>query len=165
MEEKYIKTHIKAIKNHIDKLAQKKYENLKGINSLDFVFMFVPIENALMLALENDNTLFEYAFKQRVVLVSPTTLLASLRAIESSWRFEKQAKNIEEVVRVAENLYDKVRGFSEEFEKIEKALDNAKKSFDNAKNRLTSGRGNVIRQIEILKEKAGIKPKREIKIV
>ncbi len=164
-EEKYIKTHIKAIKNHIDKLAQKKYENLKGINSLDFVFMFVPIENALMLALENDNTLFEYAFKQRVVLVSPTTLLASLRAIESSWRFEKQAKNIEEVVRVAENLYDKVRGFSEEFEKIEKALDNAKKSFDNAKNRLTSGRGNVIRQIEILKEKAGIKPKREIKIV
>jgi DNA recombination protein RmuC len=162
-EEKYIKTHIKSIKNHIDKLAQKKYENLKGINSLDFVFMFVPIENALMLALENDNTLFEYAFKQRVVLVSPTTLLASLRAIESSWRFEKQAKNIEEVVRVAENLYDKVRGFSEEFEKIEKALDNAKKSFDNAKSRLTSGRGNVIRQIEILKEKAGIKPKREIK--
>jgi len=161
----YIKAHIKSIKNHIDELAQKKYEHLKGINSLDFVFMFVPIENALLLALENDNNLFEYAFKQRVVLVSPTTLLVSLRAVESSWRFEKQAKNIEEVVRVAENLYDKVRGFSEEFKKIEKALDNAKKSFDNAKSRLTSGRGNVIRQIEILKEKAGIKPKKEIEIV
>jgi len=158
----YIKAHIQAIKNHIDTLAEKKYENLKGVNSLDFIFMFVPIENALMLALEEDTALFEYAFKKRVVLVSPTTLLVSLRAIESSWRFERQAKNIDEVVKAAENLYDKVRGFSEDFEKIGKSLEGAQKSFDNAKNKLTSGRGNVIRQVEILKEKAGIKPKKEI---
>ncbi len=158
----FIKTHIQAIKNHIDSLAEKKYENLKGVNSLDFIFMFVPIENALMLALENDATLFEYAFKKRVVLVSPTTLLVSLRAIESSWRFERQAKNIDEVVKAAESLYDKVRGFTEDFEKIGKSLESAQKSFDNAKNKLTTGRGNVLRQVELLKEKAGIKPKKEI---
>ena len=158
----FIKAHIQALKNHIDSLAEKKYENLKGVNSLDFIFMFVPIENALLLALENDAGLFEYAFKKRVVLVSPTTLLVSLRAIESSWRFERQAKNIDEVVKAAESLYDKVRGFTEDFEKIGKSLDSAQKSFDNAKNKLTTGRGNVLRQVELLKEKAGIKPKKEI---
>ncbi|ACM93716.1 DNA recombination protein RmuC family protein [Nautilia profundicola AmH] len=158
----YIKAHIQALKKHIDDLADKKYEDLKGVNSLDFIFMFVPIENALMLALENDSSLFEYAFKKRVVLVSPTTLLVSLRAIESSWRFERQAKNIDEVVKAAESLYDKVRGFTEDFEKIGKSLESAQKSFDNAKNKLTTGRGNVIRQVELLKEKAGIKPKKEI---
>ena len=158
----YIKAHIQAIRNHVETLAEKKYENLKGVNSLDFIFMFVPIENALLLALENDPSLFEDAFKKRVVLVSPTTLLVSLRAIESSWRFERQAKNIDEVVKAAESLYDKVRGFSEDFEKIGKSLETAQKSFDSAKNKLTSGRGNVLRQVELLKEKAGIKPKKEI---
>ncbi|GAB6074416.1 DNA recombination protein RmuC [Nautilia lithotrophica] len=158
----FIKAHIQALKKHIDDLAEKRYENLKGVNSLDFIFMFVPVENALLLALENDPGLFEYAFKKRVVLVSPTTLLVSLRAIESSWRFERQAKNIDEVVKAAESLYDKVRGFTEDFEKIGKSLESAQKSFDNAKNKLTSGRGNVLRQVELLKEKAGIKPKKEI---
>ena len=158
----YIKSHIQAIKNHIDNLANKRYENLKGVNSLDFVFMFVPIENALMLALENDLNLFEYAFKQKVVLVSPTTLLVSLRAIESSWRFERQAKNIEEIVKTAENLYDKVRLFSEDFDKIGKSLEVAQKSYESGKKRLTDGRGSLLRQVDILKEKSGIKPKKEI---
>jgi len=161
-DKSYIKAHIQALKTHVDSLAQKRYENLEGVNSLDFVFMFVPIENALLLALENDAELFEYAFRKRVVLVSPSTLLISLRAIESSWRFEKQAKNIEEVVKAAEALYDKVRGFSEDFEKIGKSLNSAVETYEKAKNKLTSGRGNVIRQIVMLKEKAGIKPKKEI---
>ncbi len=156
-----LKNHIKALKNHIDTLAEKKYENLKGVNSLDFIFMFVPIENALNLALENSD-LFEYAFKKRVVLVSPSTLLVSLRAIEASWRYERQAQNIQEVVKSAENLYDKVRGFLEDFEKVGKSLDTAKDTYEKAKNKLSTGRGNVIRQIAILKEKAGIKPKKEI---
>ena len=115
-----------------------------------------------MLALENDTELFEYAFKKKVVLVSPTTLLVSLRAIESAWRFEKQTKNIEEIVKSAESLYDKVRGFTEDFEKIGKSLEIANTSFENAKKKLTTGRGNVIRQIELLKQKANIKPKKEI---
>ena len=160
--EKYLKEHIKAVKNHIDILAEKKYENLSGVNSLDFIFMFVPIENALNLALENSE-LFEYAFKKRVVLTSPSTLLVSLRAIEASWRYERQAENIKEVVKTAENLYDKVRGFFEDFEKIGKSLDTAKETYEKAKGKLVSGRGNVLRQIEILKEKAKIKPKKEIK--
>jgi len=161
-DRKYIKIHIQALKNHIDKLAEKKYENLKNINSLDFIFMFVPIENALLLALENDSNLFEYAFKKRVILVSPTTLLVSLRAIENSWRFKKQVKNIEDIIKIAENLYDKIRGFTEDFEKIGKSIDNMAITYRNAKNKLTYGRGNVIRQIELLKEKSGIRPKKEI---
>lgn len=166
----YIKTedktflieHVKNLKKHIDTLASKRYENLKGVNSLDFVFMFIPIENALTTALDYDTTLFEYAFKKRVILVSPTTLLVSLRAIESSWRFERQAKNIEEVIKTAERLYDKVRLFIEEFDKIGISIEKAHKSFESAKNKLIKGQGNVIRQIELLKEKAGIKPKKDI---
>ena len=160
--EKALKRHIEAIKKHIDTLAEKNYENLNGVNSLDFIFMFVPIENALNLALENSD-LFEYAFKKRVILVSPSTLLISLRAIEASWRYEKQAENIKEVIKSAENLYDKVRGFLEDFEKIGKSLDTAKDTYEKAKNKLSTGRGNVLRQIDILKQKAGIKPKKEIK--
>ena len=160
-DKKYLKEHINALKHHIDTLAEKKYENLNGVNSLDFIFMFVPVENALNLALENSD-LFEYAFKKRVILTSPSTLLVSLRAIEASWRYEKQAENIKEVVKTAENLYDKVRGFFEDFEKIGKSLDTAKETYEKAKGRLVSGRGNVLRQIDILKEKAGINPKKEI---
>ena len=156
-----LKNHIKALKNHIDTLAEKKYENLKGINSLDFIFMFVPVENALNIAIEKDN-LFEYAFKKRVILVSPSTLLISLRAIEASWRYERQAENIKEIVKSAENLYDKVRGFLEDFKKVGENLYKAKDTYEKAKNKLSTGKGNVIRQIAILKEKAGIKPKKEI---
>ncbi len=161
-DEKYLNMHIKALKNHINTLSEKKYETLKGVNSLDFIFMFVPVENALSIAFEKDSALFEYAFKKRIVLVSPTTLLVSLRAIESSWRYERQAENIKEVVKSAENLYSKVVGFVEDFEKIGGSLNKAQESFDSAKNKLISGRGNVIRQIEILKEKANIKPKKEL---
>jgi len=156
-----LKEHLNSIKRHIDTLAQKRYESL-NINSLDFILMFVPIEGALMLALENEPNLFEYAFKKRIILTSPTTLLATLRSIEVSWRYEKQAKNIAEIVKMAENLYDKVRGFVEDFEKVGDSLDKAKKSFEGAKNKLISGRGNVISQISKLKDKSGIKPKKEL---
>ncbi len=158
----FLKAHVASIKRHIDTLSEKKYENLKGINSLDFVFMFIPIENALMVALEADDTLFEYAFKRKVVLVTPTTLLVSLRAIESSWRYEYQAKNIAEVIKNAEALYDKVRGFVEDFEKVGDSLDSAKESYHKAFKKLSSGKGNVIRQVEKLKEKANIKPKKSL---
>jgi DNA recombination protein RmuC len=162
LKESYLKAHVASIKRHIDTLSEKKYEQLQGINTLDFIFIFIPIENALLCALEANSELFEYAFKKRVILVSPTTLLVSLRAIESSWRYERQAKNIAEVIRNAESLYDKTRGFVEEFVKVGKSLDSAKLSFENAKSRLSSGKGNLLRQIEMLKEKANIKPKKEL---
>ncbi len=158
----FLKAHIASIKRHIDTLSEKKYEKLQGINSLDFVFMFIPIENALMVALEADDTLFEYAFKRKVVLVTPTTLLVSLRAIESSWRYEYQAKNIADVIKNAEMLYDKVRGFLEDFDKLGNSLDSAKQSYKKAFKKLSTGKGNVIRQVEKLKEKANIKPKKEL---
>jgi len=158
----FLKAHIASIKRHIDTLSEKKYESLKGVNSLDFVFMFIPIENALMVALEADDTLFEYAFKRKVILVTPTTLLVALRAIESSWRYEYQAKNIAEVIKNAEHLYDKVRGFMEDFDKVGNALENAQESYDKAVKKLATGKGNVVRQIEKLKEKANIKPKKEL---
>jgi DNA recombination protein RmuC len=157
-----LKAHINSINKHIDGLADKDYENLQGINTLDFVFMFIPIESALMLALENDKDLFDKAFKKKIVLVSPTTLLIALKAVENSWRYEKQAKNTEEVVRLATKLYDKVRGFTEDFEKVGKNLNSAQKTYDDAFGKLTSGKDNIIRQIEVFKDKSNIKPKKQI---
>jgi DNA recombination protein RmuC len=160
-KEEALKNHLISIKRHIDTLANKQYESLNQ-NSLDFVLMFVPIEGALMLALENDPNLFEYAFKKRIILTSPTTLLVSLRSIEVSWRYERQAKNITEVVKMAERLYDKIRGFIDDFEKIGDNLQKAQKSFEGAKNKLITGKGNVISQISKLKDKSGIQPKKEL---
>ena len=162
LKKAFLKEHIKSIKNHINLLSQKRYEELKGIKSLDFVLLFVPIENALLVALNEDSNLFEYAFKKRIILVSPTTLLVSLRAIESSWRYERQSEAISEVINNAQNLYEKVRLFVEDFKTIGKSLNMANEAYENAFKKLTTGKGNVIRQIEMLKEKANIKPKKEI---
>ena len=160
--EEFIKNHIRAIKNHIDRLAEKKYEDLEEINTLDFILMFIPIDNALTSALEKDNTLFEYANKKKVILVSPSTLLISLKVIENNWRFEKQTKNIEEIIKLIEKLYDKLRGFTEDFVKLGKNVKNAYESFGEVEKKLATGNGNAIRQIEIIRQKANIKPKKLI---
>lgn len=162
-DERYLKEHINNLKKHIDILAEKNYENLNGVNTLDFIFMFVPVENALNVALQKSD-LFEYAFKKRVVLTSPSTLLVSLRAIEVTWRYEKQSQNIKEVAMIAESLYTKLGGFLDDFEKIGDGIDKTKETYLKAKNKLFDGRGNVIKQINSLKEKAGIKPKKEINL-
>jgi len=159
-DERYLKEHVNNLRKHIDTLSSKDYEHLDGVNTLDFVFMFVGLENALSDALNYDKSLYEYAFKKRVILVSPTTLLVSLRAVEAIWRYERQAQNIKEVAKSAEVLYDKIRIFIEEFEKVGKNLQNATKTYESAKNRLNNG---IISQINSLKEKAGIKPKKDIK--
>ena len=121
--------------------------------------MFVPIEAALMLALDNDPNLFEYAFKKRIILTSPTTLLTALRSIEVSWRYEKQANNIKEVIKIAENLYSKINGFIKDFQKVGEQIKKANESFEKAEKKLHTGNGNIIYQINKLKDKAGIKPK------
>ena len=159
---RYLKTHLISINNHINELSNKKYEKLNGVNTLDFIFMFIPIESALMLALENDKELFDKAFKKKIVLVSPTTLLVALKAVENSWRYEKQAQSTTEVIRLAEKLYSKVRTFVEDFEKVGKHLNTAQKSYDDAHNKLTSGRDNIVRQIEVFKEKSNINPTKQI---
>ncbi|MBN2825993.1 MAG: DNA recombination protein RmuC [Campylobacterales bacterium] len=161
-EPKHLKAHTLSIKNHIKMLSQKRYEELEGINSLDFILMFIPISHALTLALENDTLLYEEAFKQRVVLVSPDTLLLSLRAIENVWRYEKQAKNAIEVTRLAQKLYLKVKSFVDDLDKLGTALQKAQTSYNDAYAKLYSGKDNIIRQIETFKTKANIHPKESI---
>jgi len=157
-----LKKHIDSLQRHIKSLSQKQYEELEGVNSLDFILMFIPISNALLVALEYDSTLYEEAFKQKVVVVTPDTLLLSLRAIENAWRYEKQAKNAVEVSRLAQKLYAKVKLFVDDLDKLGVALDRAKSSYDSAYSKLYSGKDNIIRQIEVFKTKANIKPKESI---
>ena len=151
-----------SINTHIDQLSNKNYERLQGINSLDFIFMFIPIESALMVAMEKDIHLFDKAFKKKIVLVSPTTLLVALKAVENTWRYERQAQNIQEVTKRAEDLYTKFVSFTEDLNKVENSLNKAQESFQEAKKKLSSGKFNLIRQAEIFKEKANITPKKNI---
>lgn len=165
---KYTNEHINALKNHIDGLSLKEYEKLEGVNSLDFIFIFVPIENALTLALSKnipnyDKNLYEYAFQKKIILVSPTTLLLALKVIENTWKYEKQAKSITAIYSRAEELYKKFVGFVEDLEKVGKSINDATKSYDNAFSKLKSGNGNLIGQAEKLKIVSNIKPKKEIK--
>jgi len=158
----FLNAHIVSINNHINGLSDKKYEDLKGVNSLDFVFMFIPIESALMLALENERDLFDKAFKKKIVLVSPTTLLVALKAVENSWRYEKQAKNINDVYDRATKLYEKLEGFTSTLENVGKHISKASEEYNKAYSQFTSGSGNVIRQTQMLKDVSNIKPKKEL---
>jgi len=162
LKQTYLKHHIKSMKEHIKGLAGKKYENLQGVNSLDFIFMFVPIEGALLLALENDVNLYDEAFKQKIILVSPTTLLVALRAVENTWRYERQAQSIADVYKRAEELYKKFHGFIDDLKKVDKGLETARTNYDEAFKKLSGGRGNLISQVTMLKKVSSIKPKKEL---
>ena len=159
---KELKLHINSIKEHIKELSKKDYEKLNGVNSLDFIFMFIPVEGALLVALKNDPALYDQAFREHIVLVSPTTLLVALRAVENSWRYEKQAQNIKEVTIKAEKLYAKFVGFLKDFENVGKSIKKSEESYNEALKKLSTGRGNIIRQITQFKESAKISPKNEI---
>jgi len=151
-KELYLNNHIKALRNHIKTLSNKNYEKLLGINTLDFIFMFVPIEGALAVALEHDSSLYDEAFKKQILLVGPTTLLIAMRAIENVWRYEKQTQNAKEIARRAGALYDKFVNFSNDMIKISKQFETLHFSFESAKKRLSEGRGNIIKQVEQLKD-------------
>ncbi len=157
-----LKLHLNSIKEHIKELSKKDYQKLNGVNSLDFIFMFIPVEGALLLALKNDPALYDKAFKEHIVLVSPTTLLVALRAVENSWRYEKQAQNIKEVTQKAEKLYAKFVGFVKDFENVGKSIKKSEESYNEALKKLSTGRGNIIRQITLFKDSANISPKNEI---
>jgi DNA recombination protein RmuC len=159
--ELHLKSHIKAIRNHIKELSSKNYEKLLGINTLDFIFMFVPIEGALSVALEKDPTLYDDAFKKQILLVGPSTLLIGLRAIENVWKYDKQNQNAKEIASRAGALYDKFVSFSNDMIKISKQFEGLHGSFESAKKRLSEGRGNIIRQVEQLKD-LGAKTHKEI---
>ncbi len=152
---------IRAIRDHITTLSKKNYPELTGIHSLDFVLMFMPIEAAFSTAFQQDDNLFGEALSQNIIIVTPTTLLATLRTVENIWQFEHQSKNSLEIARRAGIMYDKFRGFVEEMEKIGKQLATCHSTYDGALLKLTRGRGNLVAQAEQLKD-MGIQVKKEI---
>ncbi len=162
LKQEYLKKHIKSIKEHIKGLSDKKYEDLLGINSLDFIFMFIPIEGALHLALDNDVNLYNEAFNQKIFLVSPSNLLVALRAVENTWRYERQAQSITDVYKRAEELYKKFVSFVDDLKKVDKGLETARTNYDEAFKKLSGGRGNLISQVTMLKKVSSIKPKKEL---
>jgi DNA recombination protein RmuC len=150
-----------AIGNHIAELSNKNYENLSGVNSLDFVLMFMPIEPAFVAAFQKNPDLFSRAFEQKIVVVTPTTLLATLRTIENIWRFEKQNEHARRIADRASSIYDKLRGFLDDFERVGTQLETVHKTYGQARNKLVEGRGNLIRQAEGFVE-LGVKVKKSL---
>lgn len=148
----HLSIHLDSIRSHIDTLSKKNYERLKEVNTLDFIFMFMPIEGALAVALEHDSSIYDNAFKKKILLVGPTTLLVAMRAVENIWKYERQNQNVKEIARRAGAMYDKFVAFSEDLMKISKQIDNIQNSFHAAKNKLSDGRGNLVRQVQQLKE-------------
>jgi DNA recombination protein RmuC len=158
---KFLKQHIDAVRMHIKSLSEKSYSKLPGLNSPDFVFMFMPIEPAFMVAFEHDDQLFNDAFEKRIVVVTPTTLLASLRTVSSLWSIERQNKNAKQLAEQAGKVHAKLVSFVEEMEKIGKQLGTVQGTYDNAWNKLKEGRGNLISQAHKFKD-LGVRVKKEI---
>ena len=142
--------HVGSIKAHISGLGKKNYPDVEALNALDFVLMFVPIESALIAALQSDPTLPEYALKHRVALLSPANFLATVRTVASIWRVHKQNTNAQDIADRAGRLYDKFVGFTDNLKAVGMRLDQARKSFDDAYSQLSSGSGNLVGQTEKL---------------
>ena len=158
---RFIKEHLLSIKTHVKLLSDKHYQNAPGLNSPDFVLLFVPIESSFSVAIEADQDLFSYAWDNKVVIVSPSTLLATLRTIASIWQQENQTRNALEIARQGGALYDKFVNFIADLEKIGTNIDQTRKNYDLAMNKLYDGRGNLIRSAEKLKE-LGAKASKEL---
>ncbi|MEM6893346.1 MAG: DNA recombination protein RmuC [Bacteroidota bacterium] len=157
----HLKDHIASLRKHVLQLSAKKYEDLYAMESPDFVLMFVPIEPAFAIAINEDNTLYNKAFEQNIVIVTPSTLLATLRTIDSMWSNEKQQRNAMEIARQAGALYDKFEGFVSDLTRVGKKMDEAKNEYRGAMNKLVEGRGNIVTSIEKLK-KMGAKAKKSL---
>jgi len=153
--------HVASVRRHVGGLAGKSYPDLYGLESLDFVLMFVPIESALTLVAQGDEKLFLEAFNKGVMIVSPTTLLISLRTIAGIWRYEYQNRNAQELVRQCAAMYDKFVGFVADLEDVGKKIDLARSSYDAAYSKLKTGRGNLIRQAERVRD-LGLKPNKAL---
>lgn len=146
-----LRAHIASVRNHIATLADKTYHRAAR-SRLDYVIMFVPIESALATAIQHDPKLVEMGMSRGVMLTTPTTLMTVLRTVRNVWDIEKRHQNAEEIAERAGALYDKVAGFLSSMDKLDSHLERARSSFDEARNQLTSGRGNVVRQVEMLRE-------------
>ena len=157
----FLKEHVNSIKRHVDQLGEKNYQDLYQIESPDFVLLFIPMEPAFALALNEDTTLYNKAFEKNIVIVTPSTLLATLRTIDSMWANQKQQENAFEIARQAGALYDKFEGFVADLIKIGKKIDESKVEYQGAMNKLVDGKGNLITSVEKLK-KMGAKAKKSL---
>ncbi|MGX7666840.1 DNA recombination protein RmuC [Flavobacterium pedocola] len=157
----FLKEHVTSIKRHVEQLGNKNYQDLYQIESPDFVLLFIPMEPAFAIALNEDNSLYNKAFEKNIVIVTPSTLLATLRTIDSMWTNQKQQENAYEIARQAGALYDKFEGFVSDLIKIGKKMDEAKSEYGNAMNKLVDGKGNLITSVEKLK-KMGAKAKKSL---
>ncbi|NOU12585.1 MAG: DNA recombination protein RmuC [Methylococcaceae bacterium] len=156
-----LKHHTDAVRDHIKTLSNKNYSELKGLRSLDFVLLFMPIESAFIAAFQADERLFTDAFEHKIVVVTPTTLLATLRTIENIWRYERQNENARAIADKAGIVYDKIRGFVEDLDKLGKQLHTVHSTYDGVMSKLTQGQGNLIRQASSFVE-LGVKVKKTL---
>lgn len=159
--ESHLKNHLISVKNHIKGLSEKNYQTGENIHSPDFVLLFMPIEPAFSLAIQADHSIYQYAWDRKIVIVSPTTLLATLKTIASIWKQERQNKNILEIARQAAALYDKFVGFVSDMEKINKGISQADAAYKAAMNKLSEGSGNLIRSTEKIR-KLGLTTKKQL---
>ncbi|WP_179339584.1 DNA recombination protein RmuC [Winogradskyella ludwigii] len=157
----HLKAHVNSIKRHVDQLSAKNYQDLYDIESPDFVLMFIPIEPAFAVAINEDNSLYNKAFEQNIVIVTPSTLLATLRTIDSMWNNEKQQQNALEIAKQAGALYDKFEGLVTDLTGVGKKIDAAKSDYSSAMNKLVDGKGNLISRVEKIK-KMGAKAKKAL---
>ncbi len=148
----HIKQHISSLKNHITDLSGKNYSDLYKINSPDFVMLFIPIESCFSIAVQKDAELFNYAWDKRVVIVSPSTLLATLRTIASIWKQERQNRNVMEIARLSGEMYDKFVGFAGDMDSIGKSIKQSHDSYEKALSKLSTGRGNLSTTAEKIKK-------------
>ena len=157
----FLKEHVSSIKRHVEQLGDKNYQDIYHMESPDFVLLFIPIEPAFAIALQEENTLYNKAFEKNIVIVTPSTLLATLRTIDSMWTNQKQQENAIEIARQAGALYDKFEGFVQDLIKIGKKMDEAKSEYGSAMNKLVEGKGNLVTSVEKLK-KMGAKAKKSL---
>ena len=160
-KEQHFSNHLGAVKAHVLGLGKKDYTNLKGLRSLDFILMFMPIEAAFARAFQADEQLFTLAFSNKIIIVSPTTLLATMRSIENIWRFDHQHRNSEEIAKRAGAIHDKLCGFAEDMEKLGKQIETVNTTYEGAMTKLTRGRGNLIAQTNRFTE-LGVKAKKAL---
>ena len=148
----FLKEHINSLRSHVKLLSEKNYQNAQNLNTPDFVLMFLPIEASFSVAVQGDSDIFAYAWERKIVIVSPTTLLATLRTISSIWKQENQTKNAQEIARLSGALYDKFIGFAEDMARIKSNIDRTSSAYDDAMKKMKEGSGNIIRTAEKIKE-------------
>ncbi len=157
----FLKQHLSSVALHVKSLSEKKYESIESIRSLDFVLLFMPVEGAFSLCMQENRNFFTMAYNKNVIMVSPTTLLVTLRTIEYIWRREYQEQNAKKIASSAEELYDKFVGFLEDMQGISRQINKTNEYYERAMNKLSTGRGSLIKRSEDMRN-LGLKPKKKI---